>query len=437
VEREDGEPSAAFLVPFRRRGAMTAPKLAAAFLRFRQERDPNLRGALAPKATDERAGVTFTTALGDIPLEGKYCAVTAAGGSMGFVVGVMARQGKLAGELALLQQVARSFRFTLPRGQWADYRSPGNGFTLALPKGWQVESTEGKIAKNEIDWWAFDPARPLARAFSSTPKFCSADLAQHPLYQLRRYKVAVFQTPEQCLAASLGELLAGARLRSSRVDAFLTALMQKANAVAIQSIASLGTGRLDIAVYAGTGEAAIQGAPVRISFHAMVSQLVMAGGFTAATVQTDVLLKGWFAPPAEFVGASPVLERIESSMMYTPEYMRMVYQAEAERARVVQETWRQVNQISKEIWQKHWDTQDAIAEMWYDHWRSMDGYVNEKTGRIEQVDPDRVVRNSGGDVVSREEVQAGTPADQATVLRTAGADDYMRGAYGRIEFYDF
>ncbi len=70
----------------------------------------------------------------------------------------------------------------------------------------------------------------------------------------------------------------------------------------------------------------------------------------------------------------------------------------------------------------------------YDTLRDYGGYVNEKTGRIEQIAPDKVVKNSHGEYVSREEVERGISPESATVLREAFSGDYMRGVYGRIEF---
>jgi hypothetical protein len=77
---------------------------------------------------------------------------------------------------------------------------------------------------------------------------------------------------------------------------------------------------------------------------------------------------------------------------------------------------------------------DAIAEMNYDTLRDTGGYVNEKTGRIEQIPSDKVVKNSRGESVSREEVDRGVSPENATVLRDAFSNDYMRGVYGRVEF---
>ena len=70
----------------------------------------------------------------------------------------------------------------------------------------------------------------------------------------------------------------------------------------------------------------------------------------------------------------------------------------------------------------------------YDTLRESGGYVNETTGRIEQIAPAKVVKNSHGEQVSREEVERGVSPENATVLRGAYANDYMRGVYGRIEF---
>ena len=131
----------------------------------------------------------------------------------------------------------------------------------------------------------------------------------------------------------------------------------------------------------------------------------------------------------------PVRLAPDGSMAYTPQYVRMVLKAEGERGEKIRETWRQMNEIDREITRSRWDTQDAIAEMMYDHWRDEPGYVNSTTGRIEKIESDKIVKNSSGQVVSLEEVLRGVPADRATVLRDAHSDDYMRGVHGRVEFY--
>jgi hypothetical protein len=129
-----------------------------------------------------------------------------------------------------------------------------------------------------------------------------------------------------------------------------------------------------------------------------------------------------------------VLEQICASMELTPAFVRRITQGNAQAADKIRETYAHMNAIDSQIRQSRWDTMDAIAEMSYDTLRDTGGYVNEQTGRIEQIPPDRVVRNRNGEYVSREEVERGIDPHQATVLREAHTQDYMRGAYGRIEF---
>jgi hypothetical protein len=121
-------------------------------------------------------------------------------------------------------------------------------------------------------------------------------------------------------------------------------------------------------------------------------------------------------------------------MEYTPHYIRMVYKAEGERAKTIQRVHARMAQIDAEIQRNHWDTQNAIAEMYGDYWAGREGFVNEATGQIETMDAGDVVRNSRGQAVSRSDIERGLTPDQATVLREAGANDYMRGVYDRVHF---
>jgi hypothetical protein len=148
----------------------------------------------------------------------------------------------------------------------------------------------------------------------------------------------------------------------------------------------------------------------------------------------SVTLRGWCAEPAQFVLDSPVLEKVCSSMQLTPAFIRNVVKGNEQAVSKIRETYAYMNKIDDQIRQSRWDTMDAIAEMNYDSLRETGGYVNEQTGRIEQISPDKVVKNSRGEYVSREEVQSGVNPEQATVLRDAYSNDYMRGVYGRIEF---
>jgi len=54
--------------------------------------------------------------------------------------------------------------------------------------------------------------------------------------------------------------------------------------------------------------------------------------------------------------------------------------------------------------------------------------------KLQQIAPDKVVKNSHGQYVSREEVERGVSLENPTVLRDACSNDYMRGVYEPIEF---
>ena len=437
VEREDGVPRASFLVPLRPRGQTTAARLADNFIRFCARQDPNYRGQLVKGGDESRTWASFTTEMNGQQVEGRLLSILGAGGAMAYIIGICAPKGQLESAAPELSRIAQGFGFSRPGGAWAQYRTPGNNLTLDLPQGWTVNTTEGRVAKNEVDWEACDPNQPEARAFSITPKFCTQNLMNMPLYSMRGYKVATFQSPQQCVQTSIGQFIRGARVTSAKLDPTLTRICQQLHGQLSANLQALQAGRFDVAVYQCQAQAAGRGEPVKIKFYCAISQLVMPGGFAGQSVQTDVWCRGWCAPEGQFLSASPVLDRIQESMQYTQQYIMRVHKAEAYRAKKVKDTWDHMNKIDREMNRKHWDTQDAIAEMYHDNWRDMGGYVNEKTGRIEQIDSEHVVRNSSGEVVSREEVQEqGIPADQATVLRDAYSADYMRGVYGRIEFVD-
>ena len=436
VVRMDGQPFGAFMVPFRPKRQMSPAQLAKKFGQFWGRCDPKFRGQITGQPTPSRAVVAFTTVMSNQPVEGRYCVVSAAGGSMAFTIGVFAPQGQLQANLPMLKQIAGGFGFTRPQGRWRKYRSPGNGFTLTIPAGWHVETTEGKIAKNEVDWTAYNPRNPMARAFSITPKFCSKYLLQNPLYQMRGYKVAEFQSPQQCIQTSMSQFFGQpVRLISMRPNPELTQLVRKLQSVAIQTINQLGAGQMDMAVFNCFAETNVQGVPIRVAFCAAITTLTLEAGIMGRPRQTDVWCQGWFAPVNQFINVSPVLDKIQGSHAYTAHYVRAVLKAEGQRGKIIRDTWKQMNRIDQQINREHWRTQDAIYEMYGDHWADMGGYVNKKTGRIEKMEPRDLIKNSSGQIVSREEIQSGVSPDQATPLRDAYSNDYMKGVYGRIEFY--
>ena len=252
---------------------------------------------------------------------------------------------------------------------------------------------------------------------------------------MRGYKVAVFKSPQQCVQASINQVYKGARVTSVKPNPLLTRICKQLFGSLAQNLGNLQAGRFDVAVYDCIAEADAQGTKLTVGFCCAISQLVFSGGITGQYVQTDVWCKGWCAPKEQFLSASPVLDRIQDSMKYTTQYIQRVHKAEAYRAKKLKSTWDQMNKIDKEMNQEHWDTQDAIAEMYGDHWSEMGGYLNKNTGRIEKMEPDALIKNSSGEIVSREEVQAGVSPEDATALRDAYSNDYMRGVHGRIEFY--
>ena len=121
-------------------------------------------------------------------------------------------------------------------------------------------------------------------------------------------------------------------------------------------------------------------------------------------------------------------------MQLSAAFLNRVVQRNERAVAKIRETYDYINKVDDQIRQSHWDTMDAIAEMNYDTLRDSGGYVNEKTGRIEQIPSEKVLKNGLGEYVSREEVDRGVSLENATVLRGAHADDYMRGVYGRIGF---
>jgi hypothetical protein len=147
-----------------------------------------------------------------------------------------------------------------------------------------------------------------------------------------------------------------------------------------------------------------------------------------------VTLRGWCAEPSEFLNDTPVLEKACASMQLTAAFLQRVMKADQHASEKIRETYAYMNRIDDQIRQSRWDTMDAIAESNYDTLRGVDGYVNERTGRIEQIPDGEVIKNSNGEPVSKEEVRQGTAPDNATVLRDAHTSDYMRGVYGRVEF---
>lgn len=434
VEQVNEPTTMAFVLPFRPRAGTDATAIARQFAKFVAQSEPRFEAEVLGQASPDRALARFTSVAAGRPVQGKYQALLTAGGSMALVIGVMAPRDQLESELPRLRQIAQGFGFQSPRGRWRDYVSPAGGFTLRHPEGWPIESSDGRSGKDNVDWVVRDPRQPLSRAFQWCPRYCSPQLLQDPLHVLRGYQAAQFGSPEQTVIAALSQISQQPRLLKLSVNRALTDLFRNLNQQVAGLLAGLGVGRSDITVYDCLAEARVDGEPVLVAMVAGLQTLTLQGGFAGPLTDLSVTLRGWCAPPDQFVRDSPVLEKISASMELTPAFVRRITQGNAQAADKIRETYAHMNEIDSQIRQSRWDTMDAIAEMSYDALRDTGGYVNEQTGRIEQIPPDRVVRNRNGEYVSREEVERGIDPNQATVLREAHTEDYMRGAYGRIEF---
>lgn len=434
VEKQ-GEPGTlAFMLPFRPRSGARASDIARHFAGFVAESEPRFQTRIMGEPTPDRAISHFTSAVSDQPTEGRFCTIVAAGGSMAFVIGVCAPKGRLDQEMPILRKIARSFGFVPPVGRWIDYRSPAGGFTMNLPQGWPVQSSDGQTHKDDIDWIVFDPKAPASRVFQWCPRFCSPQLLQDPLHAMRGYQAAQFRNHEAVVTSSLGQISQNVKLLKMNVNQPLTQLFRRMNEQVAQLLAALNAGQVDISVYDCLASAQFEGRPVVVAFLAGIQTMGINAGISGQLMDLRVTLRGWCAEPDRFVSDSPVLEKICASMQHSPAFIRNVVNGNEQATAKIRDTYAYMNKIDDQIRQSRWDTMDAISEMNYDGLRESGGYVNEKTGRIEQISPEKVVKNSRGEYVSREEVARGVNPDSATVLRDAYANDYMRGVYGRIAF---
>ena len=432
VEHQDASGTLAFVMPVKPRGGATAQQIAEHFARFAAQAEPKMRSELLA-SSPERALTKFTSVHRGKPVEGRTCTVLAAGGSMGFVIGIMAPSERFAAERPVLERIARGFGFVPPRGRWIEYRSPAGGFTMQLPNSFGVESSDGKTPKDDIDWVAFDPQKPLSRVFQWCPRVCSPSLMQDPVHAMRGYQAGGFQDHKQAVVASLGQLAQDVKLVKLTVNEPVTQLFVAMTRDIAGFMGALGVGTTDVVVYDCLAEAKLNGKPVLVAFLATLQTMTVHSVFGPA-VDWHITLRGWCAEPSDFVNDSPVLEKACGSMQLSAAFLRRVMEGNEKAVDKIRETYAYMNEVDRQIRDRHWDTMGAIAEMNYDNLRDYGGYVNEKTGRIEQIPPDKVVKNSSGEYVSREEFERGVPLDQCTVVRGAFSDDYMRGAYGRIEF---
>jgi Bacterial Ig-like domain len=433
VERQDNPGTRAFIVPMRPRPGMTAAVIADRFARLAARAEPRFRAQLLRAPSAELACSRFSTFAAGQPLEGRYCAVLAAGRTMAYVIGIAAPEGHLEQARPRLEQIAQGLAFVPPRGKWTSYKSPTGGFTMSIPQGWQVETADGRGGKETTEWLAYDPARPSSRAFQWCPRYCSDPLQQDPLHAAHSPEAAKFPTHEQVVLASLLQLSQSPRLIKMNVNDELTQLLQVSNDQNAEWLASMNLARTDVTVYDCLAQAQVEGRPVQLAFSAGIQTLIRAGG-TRKPSDLSVTLRGWCAEAGHALTDAPVLAQVCASMQLAPEFLHKPAKGHAEPATRVPGTYDSFGRVSESLWQTHWDLMEPVADMNYAALRNYGGYVNEKTGRIEQLSPEHLVSNSRGELVSAEEVSRGVRRDHATVLRAAGPDDYMRGIYGRITF---
>ena len=154
VEKQDSPATMAFMVPMRPRAGVKAAAVAERFAKLATQAEPRFQAQIVGEPLADLARSRFSTFAAGQPVEGKYCTILAANGTMAYVIGITAPQGRLESERPKLEQIAQSFGFMPPQGRWINYQSPAGGFTMTLPQGWQVQSGDGQSGKDNIDWVA-------------------------------------------------------------------------------------------------------------------------------------------------------------------------------------------------------------------------------------------------------------------------------------------
>ena len=247
VEKQTSPATMAFMVPFRPKAGAKAEDIADRFAKFVAQSEPRLKVQPVDQATPDRAVSQFTSFASGQEVEGKFTTLLSAGGTMAFIIGVSAPKGQLEQELPTLRKIAESFGFESPNARWLHYQSPAGGFTMTLPQGWQVESSDGRSSKDDIDWAALDPARPLSRAFQACPRYCSAELLRNPLHVMRGYRPAQFQSHQQMVIASLAELSQNVATRFSISSACIPRYVQITVTIgmSISGKMSVGVSKID------------------------------------------------------------------------------------------------------------------------------------------------------------------------------------------------
>ena len=293
------------------------------------------------------------------PVEGTYNVVVAAGGTMAYVIGISAPIGQLEKQTATLRQIARSFAFVPPRGQWIHYQSPAGGFTMTLPQSWSVESGDGRSGKDNIDWVARDPQKPLSRAFQWCPRFCSPPLLQDPLHALRGYQPGqIAQNHEQICVTSLSQIAQNVRLTKFQINQELTQAFRRLNQEVARLMATLNAGQMDVTVYDCLAHAQVDGQAVVVAFITGVQTMALQGAFGASLMDYSVTLRGWCAEPNQFLAESPLSKKSAPPMQLTPAFLNRILRGNQMASEKIRETYAYMNQLDDQIRQSRWDTMD-------------------------------------------------------------------------------
>ncbi len=352
VERPPGvAAAAAWMIPCPLKKGTDAREVAEAINDVFTQHGLQYAGAISEKSTPERATVAYTGIFSGQPCEGTFITTLAADGATGYALGVVAAKGRLAAEQPVLEYILRSFATYAPRAEWRKgFGSPGRDFTLDLPRGWKLDTTEGKLNKSDIDWMAYEPKSPSARAFSLAPKFCTQELVDKALYMTQGYRVAVFSSDKESIQASLALHFPDAKLAAATLDAAVSQAIGEYHVATNRFLKQLNGSEIRSSVYDCEAAAPGAPAPLRIFFEARIDTQVMGRGALPPSVVTDVFLKGWAAPADQFLALTPVLERITASMAYTEEYRRQALAADM---------WRAGNQRDTDDWLREREREGA------------------------------------------------------------------------------
>lgn len=436
---QDGRPhTAVFFLPLRLGGNVTPADLASGF-------DAMLRRALPSWETKAMEGPSPDSVQRELSatvegktLAGVYRAAVGKRGT-GFVMGYVAPADGVDGLRPTFHRILSSYRYTGPRMQLHPYRSPGNAIELRIPRGWKVVTSEGmQGAKPEIDWEVRPPDVQGARAFMTTRKYFTSnwirdvltrqiDPTNLALWRNKGFEMADLASDDEALKKALEAELPGLAVSRMRKLDEPVKLYERILAQAIETTRAAG-GRMTLHCYEIQGVRRLaDGGEHRVQLTVGMAALVVPGGIKGMAAIWTVNIRGLEAPAEDFVDLALTLDRIDSSFNYTLRWVREVMEMDEQQAETYRRTMAAMNRIDREMWDSHLQTRDAVNEMMYDTLTANYGFANDRTKTIEKIPADELdkYRSPTGEVRSPEEIARGIPPSEATILRDAGADDYM------------